>query len=143
MHDPFAVLDLIDDRCTLENHTERFVQFMIASCDLIRSILPHVAVESLEVARRYWAGEANTAELDEARVSCWLTIDAAGSGITFDKPWVCGTRAVICVLYPTLDDVFDVVHWFIELSNKAEDHTVEQEHILRSLFADVLECRRG
>jgi hypothetical protein len=135
------MLDLIDHRKPLHSSEDRVVQFMIASCDLITPWMPPVAVSALEVARRYWRGEARESELERARVECWEYLDGIGAATSTDDPQVCATRAVICLLHPALpqNDLFDLTHWFIDLTRNVTDIDHQQSDILSQLFGDVLD----
>src|SRR5262247_2320595 len=117
------LLETIDEARPLGQRLDLLIEFMLRSCELIRASLPGVAQHALEVGRRYWRGEGTSAELDDARVSCWKYLDSIGASIKTDDAAVCGTRAVICVLYSTLNDQDppELGQWFLAMTKKVAD----------------------
>jgi hypothetical protein len=109
---------------------------MLESCDLLVDHLPPEAKEALGTAKREWAtGHPNTASLERVRVQCWRYIDGASKMKDANDPSVCATRALICVLYPAWEeDPFDLLHLFIELTQKAGAIDDQQQSILSRLF---------
>ena len=134
------LIDAIEDAGPLEEHRADWVKFMLASAELIAERLPDVGRAALETARRFWNGQADAQELEDARVRSWKYLEARGVGTSLDEPDVCALRAVICLLYPDTGgvDFFDLVHFFVEVTQKVTDIGREQCALLRSIFASQL-----
>jgi hypothetical protein len=92
----------------------------------VNTLLPAVGQESLEIAQSYWLQEGGTPErMDAARTQCWQYLDNKGSSIAIGDEVDTAMRAVLCVLYPTLDDedeIYDVAHWFFQMINRLGDY---------------------
>jgi len=132
----FELLERIDNARPLGQQLELFVEFMLRSCELIVENVPSAAQHALGVARRYWSGQSTSAELEYARVTCWRYLDSIGASTKTADPAVWGTRAVLCVLYPTLkdQDPVELAHWFVTLTSKVSDIDQQQRAILAELF---------
>ena len=113
--------DEILDR--LERDSERFVEvelartLMIRGVDLIPGSLPNIAKEALEAASEFQQGRASEAELGRVRVACW---DHLGSrDCDLSDPEACAMRAVICALFPVMDDPAESLGWFLDFAQSA------------------------
>lgn len=101
MDDSVAAIESIDKSCTADDRDSRWVEFMLASCELIRPLMPRYALRAFEVARRYWSGDGATKdELTQARVGCWKELDAARLASKPNDPMVYAARATTGLLYP-------------------------------------------
>ncbi|WP_437608113.1 hypothetical protein WMF20_45890 [Sorangium sp. So ce834] len=140
MNRTIDLLNKIDEEVGLNKHADRCVRFMVESCILIKDRLSDSGTSALVVAQRYWAGLATENELEAARVECWQELDAKSWSTNTEEPEACAMRAVICVLYPRWveRDALEHMEWFMQMSNRAEDHWIEQYNLLHSLFSDTL-----
>lgn len=145
MNSTLDLLNKIDEQAGLSNHTDLCIRFMLESCKLVRDRLSDVGKAALAEAQRFWTGLATEPDLEAARVACWQELDAKSWTLNTIEPEACATRAVICLLYPrwSESDVLEQIEWFLQLSNKAEDHWAEQETLLRHFFASVLRSRNN
>jgi len=84
--------------------------------------LPAVAIDALEIARRFQRSQASPEQLARARVKCWEFLDAKSASTDFSQPETCAIRAVICFLYaePPSDDVAELLSWFLTLVKKMD-----------------------
>jgi hypothetical protein len=137
------LLNQIDEQAGLAKCADLCLRFMLARCELIRDRLSDVGKAALDVAQRYWTGLATEPELEAARVACWQELDAKSWSMNTTEPEACAARAVICLLYPRWSEgeVLEHVEWFMQLSNKAENHWVEQKTLLQHLFVQVMQSR--
>jgi hypothetical protein len=130
--------DLAELERSIEAHPDRTQRFLIKAARLLPS-LPGPAVQALEVAERFHAGTVEADDLEAARVSCWDLCDTGeGRGTT---PEVAAVRAAICALFPSLDDPFETVCFFFDMSRLTGDPVSEPLDLLREELARV--ARRG
>ncbi len=122
----------IDERARVRG--PEVIRFMLDSCQLIRPALVSVAAAALDVAREFWAGNADEAALRQARVDCWAYLDSIGASTSLTDKSVCAVRCVICLLSPEIDDPFETANWFITVSQRVADIDDQQQAQLRSIF---------
>jgi hypothetical protein len=135
-----SVLDFIDDDQRRHGTRTAFIQgraFMIAYFALIHRPLPPVAHEALQVAQRYLAAAATSADLTAARVACWQYLDARH--LTYAVPQsseASVVRAAICFLWadPTDDAPGMGVDFFLSRANAAEDHSAQVDELIAAYF---------
>lgn len=137
-----TLLTGLEHRGHLARHHDRCIRFMLACCQLIRHRMTPKVVEGLELAARYWAGNATRDDLDQMRIACWKEIDGVESSFREGDPRYTAGRAAICVLFPEFphggDSEGDQMAWCIDFANRTEDHSVEQAELLRNEFEDCL-----
>jgi hypothetical protein len=106
-------LDLLDDLDLAgAAGAARAWVFMRRGVQLIPRPLAQVAHEAVAVAAAYRQGTASEADLVAAREQCWTYM--GGRSCEFDDPDVNAMRAVICILFPAIDDPFETLGAFIE-----------------------------
>jgi hypothetical protein len=136
-HTPWQLMSELERRSLLPLVCGRLRDFMLAASRLLGPFLPPAAEEWLQVAERYRHMQASVAELKRVRVAAW---EFLGDTYNFQLPGVLAVRAVICLLFP--DDYedgkewFEIVHFFLDVSNRAADHRREQCKLLQQLFPE-------
>lgn len=101
---------------------------MTKCLDMIRKQCPEVGVRGIQVATGYWIdGNRHAEELEEARVACWNYLDSGSNSVSIVEKKVCSVRAVICVLYPELQqhDVGELLEWFFLMMDRASSGGLE------------------
>ncbi len=139
MNPTLDLLNKIDEQVGLANYADLCIHFMLESCKLIRERLSDAGKSALDVAERYWTGLGTERDLEAARVACWQELDAKSWSVNTTEPEACASRAVICLLYPRWSEgeALEHIEWFMQLSNKAEDHWLDQRILLNHLFAHI------
>lgn len=134
--DVLTALANIDLDVPLDERPLYAIAFMLEALELIRAKLLPVAARALDVARAYWGGAGSAEALALARKECWYELEAKSSSLDTERPLSAAIRGVICVLQPKEDnsDWYDLVSFFVSLSNKVDDRSVQQLEILRRLF---------
>lgn len=91
--------------------------------------LPKVATKAIDAAKIHWSGKSNEpAKLDQARFECMQFLQDNSSTIEYLGPEYCSIRAVICLLFPNIEqsDLGEFVDCFVELLHRclvSEDET--------------------
>jgi histidine triad (HIT) family protein len=116
----------------IQTHPDQVQQFLLKAARLL-SGLPHPALRALEIAERFHRGSAGAGELEAARLSCWHLCDTPASQL--DSPEVAALRAAICALYPSLEEPFETVCFFFDMSERCRGPISEQLELLRTHFA--------
>lgn len=90
--------------------------------------LPLDARPLLDIAERYWRGEASPDELAAAKTACWTIIDGfpGGSSDTSTRPRR-NVRALLCVLGNPADDeaLSMTVEWFVVMIDQGPTDAAE------------------
>jgi len=105
------------------------VRLMIDCLGVIPFRLPDVALQGIDVAKRYWMERSVPAsELEHARVACWNYLDERSASTNTENPEYCGIRAVICTLYPEppSDDIGELVCFFSEMLRATVPHESDE-----------------
>ncbi len=111
------VLDRLERECARFVEVELARTVMMRGIDLIPGSLPNIAKEALKAAATFQRGRASEAELERVRVACW---DHLGSrDCEFSDPEVCAMRAVICALFPVIEDPAESLGLFLDLAQSA------------------------
>ena len=131
--DPIDELERIGHMVCLASYTGLLREFMLRSSRDFK-FLPVEATEWLSVAMAYADGDTDAAELESARIAAWQSV--AGRDWDTSQPEVAAVRAVICAMFPEFgEDPFETISWFIDFSNRHEDHAKTQAHLLSELFS--------
>ena len=128
------VRELVELQDRIEASPSQTQQFLIQAARLLSGRLPKPAIAALDIAERFHRGDASLTELEAARVQCWNLCNTPGGAI--DSPDVAALRAAICALYPRLDEPYDVVSFFLGLSERCRGPIAEQVRLLRSALGE-------
>jgi hypothetical protein len=119
-------------------HYARFRAFMLDCLALIEERwLPPIAVEALDVARRFQAGDAPAAELTAERVRCWQHLRERGHTSQLEDDETVAIRATLCALYAepgSGETAGDLLPWFLVLVNRLEDRSSDELALLKRHF---------
>ena len=129
----------IEDAYSIADSYSRCVKFMIASLELISQYIPGPVADCFEVAKIYWSGGLDRAELDRSRVRCWRFLEGLESKKSGESASAPAVRALICVLYPEPQnsDIHELLYWFLQQAGAVADVDDRLVEFMRRYFPKI------